>query len=444
MRFGRSLLAAALIVLAVPSAAQAVQHWYSPKNVNGTAAYGSDVGVDDSGQAITVFVDDGPFDLIKAAIRAGGENLNYGAAQTLSSASKNGFEPKIAVAGNGAAIAAWTNTTDTTIQAAFKPSNSNTFGALVTLSSAGAFRPDVAIDPQDNATVVWTRQTGSTSIIESSTRTASTGLFSAAEQLSESSFVSDNSQVAAEPNGDATSVWSKFNGGGSVTEASARRELNYPRPASGTPFRVPLVTAFNQCTSPNATHLPPLSLPSCNPPTLISNILTMGIAGSGSGFLRYKALPGDGVVPPDDADINITVSLTDVRCATGSGTGCTLAGGDYSAQLVAGTTLQMTDSANGVFGDDPATTTLGTFSFPVTCTPTVGTSGSNCSVSTTADTLVPNFAKEAKKTLYSVESVQITDLGADGTMTPGGGASCPPTCGSGDEKLFAREGVLAP
>jgi hypothetical protein len=445
MRSCRSLLAAALIVLAVPTAAQAFQHWYAPANINGTAAFGPDVGVDSSGQAIAVFVDDGPQDLVKAAIRAAGENLIYGAPQTLSSASKNGFEPRVAVAPDGAAIAVWTNTTDTTIQAAFKPAASNTFGAAVTLSSAGSFRPDVAIDAQDNGQVVWARQTGSTSIIESSTRTASSGTFSAPEQLSESAFVSDNSQVAAEQNGDATAVWTKFTGGGaSITEASARRELNYPRPGSGTPFRVPLVPSYKECTAPNSTHVAPLSLQACTGPTLTSTLLTMGSLGAGSGFLRYRAIPGDGVVPPDNADIDITVSLSDVRCAAAAVTGCTLAGDDYSAQLVARTTLRMTDVANGVFGDDPGTASLGTFSFPMNCTTTGGANGSTCSVSTTADTLVPNIAKENKKTLFSLESVQVTDLGADGTMTPGGGASCPPTCGSGDEKVFVHEGVVTP
>jgi hypothetical protein len=111
---------------------------------------------------------------------------------------------------------------------------------------------------------------------------------------------------------------------------------------------------------------------------------------------------------------------------------------------VAGTTLQMTDAANGVFGDDPGTTSVGKFTFPMNCTTTGGPAGSTCSVSTTADTLVPNVAKENKKTIFSLESVQVTDLGADGTMTPGGGASCPPTCGSGDEKVFAHEGVVTP
>jgi hypothetical protein len=443
MRWG-ALLVGALLILAVPTVAQAAPGWYSPTNLNGSASFGPDVGVDSSGQAITIFIEDGTFDLAKVAIRPAGGGLKYGVPVTISATNKNAFEPKVAVAPSGAAFVAWTNTTDTTIQGAFKPANSNTFGAPVTLSAAGAFRPDVSIDSQENATAIWARQTGSTSIIESTTRSASLGTFSAVEQLSESAFVSDNPQLAAEKNGDATATWTKFTGSGSIVESSARRDFVYARPASGTPFRVPLVPLYTQCTAPNTTHVAPLSLPSCNPPSLNSTILTMGTTGAGSGFLRYKIVPGDGIVPPDDADIPITVSLSDVRCAVGGVTGCTLPGSDYSAQLVAGTTMRMTDMSNGVFDGDPGTTQLATFTFPMGCTTTVGSAGSNCNVSTTADTLVPNFAKERRRAILSIESVKVTDLGADGTMTPGGGASCPPTCGSGDEKIYAGEGVVTP
>jgi hypothetical protein len=436
------VVAVALIALAVPTTALAAQSWYSPTNVNGTNAFGPDIAVDDAGKAYAVFVDDGSFDLIKVVTRPAG-SLSYGSTQTLSALNKNGFEPRIASAGNGAAVVAWTNTTDTTIQAAFKAAASSTFGAAVTISSAGAFKPDVAIDPQGNAQVIWARQTGATTIIEATTRSVSGGTFTAPEQLSQSAFVSDNPQLAAEPNGDASAVWAKFTGSGSIVEASARREFNYPRPNSATPFRVPLVTAFKQCTSPNSTHVTPLNLPSCTGPTLESSLLTMGTIGQGSGFLRYRALPGDGVVPPDDADINITVSITDVRCAVSAVTGCVLVGDDYTGQVVAGSTIRITDLAHGVFGDDPGTVDA-QLTFPASCVATGGTAGSTCSASTSADTLVPGIAQERKRSIIRLGTVEIKDLGADGTMTPGGGATCPPTCGSGDEKVYMREGVVAP
>ncbi len=435
-------VALALIAFAVPTTAFAAPGWYSPTNVNGANAFGPDIAVDDSGKAYAVFVDDGAFDLIKAVTRPAG-SLTYGSTQTLSALNKNGFEPRIASAGNGATVVAWTNTTDTTIQAAFKAAASSTFGAAVTISSAGAFKPDVAIDPQGNAQVIWARQTGATTIIEASTRSVSGGTYSAPEQLSESAFVSDNPQLSAEPNGDASAVWTKFTGSGSIVEASARREFNYPRPSSGTPFRVPLVTAFKQCTSPNSTHVGPLNHPSCTGPTLESAILTMGTLGQGSGFLRYNAVPGDGVVPPDDADINITVSVSDVRCAVGGVTGCVLVGSDYTGSMVAGSTIRLTDTAHGVFGDDPGTV-QSRLTFPMTCTATGGTAGSNCSASTSADTLVPGIAKERKRSIFQLGTVEVTDLGADGTMTPGGGATCPPSCGSGDEKVYMRQGVFQP
>ena len=41
----------------------------------------------------------------------------------------------------------------------------------------------------------------------------------------------------------------------------------YARPRGATPTRVSLVTAYNQCTSPDGTHGPPLAFPSCSSPT---------------------------------------------------------------------------------------------------------------------------------------------------------------------------------
>jgi len=40
-------------------------------------------------------------------------------------------------------------------------------------------------------------------------------------------------------------------------------------------------------------------------------------------------------------------------------------------------------------------------------------------------------------------SINVADAGRDGIITPASGA-CPPTCGSGDEQVFLRQGVFAP
>ena len=50
----------------------------------------------------------------------------------------------------------------------------------------------------------------------------------------------------------------------------------HPRPKGATPLRVSMVPAFNQCTTPNRTHGPPLAFPSCNPPVQSSTAITVG------------------------------------------------------------------------------------------------------------------------------------------------------------------------
>ena len=93
------------------------------------------------------------------------------------------------------------------------------------------------------------------------------------------------------------------------------------RPKGATPFRVPLVPAYAQCTAPNRTHGPPLAFPSCNPPAPGSSRLTIGVGdGSpafarGSGFVRMDVIVG-APGPPDDSDVNIRVNLTNVMRAS--------------------------------------------------------------------------------------------------------------------------------
>jgi hypothetical protein len=58
---------------------------------------------------------------------------------------------------------------------------------------------------------------------------------------------------------------------------------------------------------------------------------------------------------------------------------------------------------------------------------------------------MPGFAREGRRTVISTLAFTVLDAGNDGSITPGGaGETCPPTCGSGDERVFLREGVFTP
>jgi hypothetical protein len=213
----------------------------------------------------------------------------------------------------------------------------------------------------------------------------------------------------------------------------AAPSTNFARPASATPTRVPLVPAFKRCTIPNSTHVAPLSYSACNPPVEESNLLTTSTVGRQSGFAKLRAFSGNTATPADEADVAITANITDVR-KTSDGT-------DYSGKALLTSILRLTDSQNTP--TDAATVQDNPFNVPLDCvaTPASTTFGGTCSVTTTADTLVPNLMKEGQRMIMSLREVIAKDAGANGT---GYGAGCPPTCGDGDEKTFMTQGVFTP
>jgi Acetyl xylan esterase (AXE1) len=211
--------------------------------------------------------------------------------------------------------------------------------------------------------------------------------------------------------------------------------FRYPRPGSATPLRVPLVTGYAQCTSPDTVHVAPLTLPSCSQPAQESTLLTSSSDGRGAGYVRLNVIVGDPGTAADEADIGIVMSTSDVRNSSDSS--------DYTGQVILRTAMRITDRSNGS-GADPGTVQDVDFSLPVDCVATANPrAGSMCSVNTTADTLVPGFAREGGRAVISTESVSVLDAGPDDTLAPPVG-DCPPACGSGDESTFLREGVLAP
>jgi uncharacterized repeat protein (TIGR01451 family) len=217
---------------------------------------------------------------------------------------------------------------------------------------------------------------------------------------------------------------------------------NYPRPGGASPIRVPLVPAFREClpADQNSNHVAPLELDSCNPRVRESNQLTLGNTGAGQASARIGVQPGNAATPADEADVNIAVSATDVRLLS--------SGADYTGKVVLAAKLRMTDRANGSIGTLPGTMEDVDFALPVDCVATASTStGATCSLTATADTLVPGFAIEKRRTIMSVLSVSLLDAGIDGVVTPQVdplGLGCPPTCGTGDEKVFLGQGVFTP
>jgi hypothetical protein len=233
----------------------------------------------------------------------------------------------------------------------------------------------------------------------------------------------------------------------------------HQRPGSATPTSVALVPAFGQCATPNTTHTPPLSSfgASCDPPVPRSSLLGLGSLGAGSGRAKFTVFCNDGTVPEcvnpgDQEDVQLTLSLRDVRCHSDLGPTLCATDGDYLGQVILGLPVRVTDHANG----DPATdcadpagnppcVTATVQDFPLLvvtqCTPKPSpTLGSVCGLQTTLDSIAPAAVVEGQRAVYEAGSILVLDLGLDGALGP----TCPPSCGTGDERPFLAQGWFVP
>jgi hypothetical protein len=198
----------------------------------------------------------------------------------------------------------------------------------------------------------------------------------------------------------------------------------YPRPKGATPFRVPLVPAFQQCSTPDKTHGPPLAFPSCSPQQASPN-LTVGTADANGqqansvGYVLYKAVPGD---------VTVDASITDVRNTSDLS--------DYEGEVRVGATVRVTDRWNSVNpgGDgDPATVEDYEGGVNAPCSATVSTTiGSSCAISTSLNALTPGFVTAGKRAVWELGQVKVYDGGPDGDP------------GTLDNSVFAVQGVFAP
>lgn len=207
----------------------------------------------------------------------------------------------------------------------------------------------------------------------------------------------------------------------------------YARPLSATPVTIRLVPAFQPCTTPNGSHAAPQVGPSCNPPRLVSQYLTVGTPDTNGNAPQFKGdvfLKALGESPitstnGDQADIGIEVHTSDIRRQSDFL--------DYTGQLQLILTTRMTDRLNGNYLNDPATAMDVPVSLPVPCTPTVDTSiGSSCNLNTTLEAILPNTVTEAKRSNWEITNVEVRDGGADGDA------------GTAPNTIFLKTGLFVP
>jgi hypothetical protein len=371
----------------------------------------------------------------------------FGSVETISAAGQDASQPDIDVDSAGNVTVIWTRSdgSNLRVEAAERPPG-GPFGPVELVSNAGQTtdKPHVSVDDNGKAVAIWIRYdagSGGTGVIQAATRPAG-GMFGTPTTVSDTGQVAFEPQVESGPVADANAVliWSRSDGTTLRVQSARRRDVTgFPRPKSASPLQVALVPAYNACTASNRTHGPGLAYPSCNPPVRTSGPLTVGtpdantFAANSTGFMRYSAILGDPSGPPDEADVGLSVTITDVRNHP--------SGSDYTGRLLVTAPLRITDSDNAPETPEPATTTDQTIQFPVPCAATADTTkGGTCSVSTTYDAVIPGAVSERMRAIWQLGQIQVKDAGPNGT----GYASCPPTCGDGDETVFMRQGIFVP
>lgn len=431
------VLAAILAVLAFGAgAASATPVFLTPYNVSdpGQDAFEPQVKEDASGNMLFVWTrSDGVNFRIQSRFRAA--DGTWDATQTISDPGQDASSPQVAIDPSGNAIAVWSrfDGTNTRIQASYRPSGGS-FGAPQTISSAGqnATNPEVSMDTSGNAVAVWERLDGVKLRVEASVRPAS-GSFGAVQILSDAGQDGFKPKVAAGSNVDsnAVAVWTRSDGSTLRVQSARRRDvIGYPRPKGATPLRASLVPAYDECTSSNRTHGAPLSYPSCAPPVASSSVLTIGtpdangFAANSVNGITYKVLPGD---------VRADLSMSDIRNKP-SGT-------DYTGRVLVRVPLQITDRNNAAEIPETGTVQAIQLQFPADCVATAGTTtGSTCNLTTTVNAQIPGAVVDSQRSIWEMGQVEIRDAGPNGT----GYASCPPTCGDGDESTFMRQGIFIP
>jgi hypothetical protein len=203
--------------------------WSAPVTLSKPGAGSALVAVDPEGEVTAVWLlerEEGWRSVVQSATRpAGGP---WSAPVNLSPERKAARSPQVALDPQGGATAVWEEESSGATQSATRPPGGN-WSAPVTLSATGvrAAWPQVAVDSQGNATAVWAGAVFSGGRIQShriqtATRPAG-GSWSAPVSISKPGHrhVQDP-QIAVDPQGEATAIWQRSNGSDLVVQGATR------------------------------------------------------------------------------------------------------------------------------------------------------------------------------------------------------------------------------
>jgi Tol biopolymer transport system component len=336
---------------------------------------------------------------------------------------------------------------------------------IYAMNANGTGQVDLTNDPDADRNPTWSP--GGTKIAFDSSRDANLEIYSmeadGKAQTDLTVHSGDDSEPAWSPDGTKITFRSQRDGNAEIYSMTASNGTSqtrltnnsayesrpnwqpsipgFPRPKGATMVRTPLAIAYAQCsTGANRAHGPPLVGPSCNPPAQASGSLTVGtldangLAAWSSGSVAYMVRAGQ-AGPPEDSDVLIEASLTDVRCKSGVSACQAGALSDYTGELQATTSMRITDKFNGLAptgGAETATVTDLPLAITMPCTATVSSPGATCSVSGSVNGVIPGAVKDTKREIMQLGAIQVLDGGPDGDVSTSGNT------------LFATGGLFAP
>jgi hypothetical protein len=143
-----------------------------------------------------------------------------------------------------------------------------------------------------------------------------------------------------------------------------------------------------------------------------------------TGSARYDVVIDNAGTPNvDESNVKVNVNVSDVRKKSDLT--------DYTGQLKETSTLRIIDRDNGP--SEVGVTQAIPLSYTVPCTGTTDTTvGSDCSLVTTANTVVPGTVKGNKRTIWNMGKIDVFDGGSDGVAT------------TDPNTLFLTQGVWVP
>ena len=437
-------------LFAFAGAAQAVPTFLTPADLSPAGQHGFEpqVKVDNSGNVHAVWTkSDGAVLRIQYSTRTA--SGSWSAPINISPAGQAASQPQLDVhQSTGDLLVVWTrfDGVNQRIQAVFKPSGGS-FGAVATVSDPGfdANEPQIDFDSSGKAIAVWSRFDGSFLRVQASVRSAGAGgTFANEVTLSQGGQDAFDAQIDAGPNADANGVvvWTRSDGTNLRVQAARRRDVTgFLRPKSAGVTLLTLAPAFNQCApgTGNRQHGPPLAFESCAPPVRSSAVLTVGspdangFGANSTASVKFRAVNGNAATEANEADLALITQVEDVRNHP--------AGTDYVGPLGIRLNLQITDNRNADEQPEAGTTQSFPLEWPIQCLATAdATRGSSCTQTATVNSLIPGAMLESKRTIWEFGQLTLRDAGPNGT----GYASCPPTCGDGDETTFMRQAIFVP